>query len=185
MIPKWILRDQPGVQRARIEGKRAKWVMIQVGVWAPLRSETGLTTDWYMYCLGYQVCIWTWSQEHGGTTFLERDSCYKGNDAALEDPEAGESLWEADLLHLSHQALADPPLSPGLQERKHFFLGADLSRRYAQALPLDSTKGILQWSFLGSKDFIRLRLNIKCQDTFALRIYWNCVWETKYGVRYI
>lgn len=91
------------------------------------------------------MCIWMWSQEHGGTAFLERDSCYKGNDTALEDPEAGESHWEADLLHLSHQDLSDPPLSPGLLGcLKHFSLGADRSRRYAQALPLDSTEGILQ-----------------------------------------
>ena len=54
MIPKQDLRDQLGVHRAPIEGKWARWVMIQVGIWARLKSETGSTTDWYMYCLGYQ-----------------------------------------------------------------------------------------------------------------------------------
>lgn len=126
-----------------------------------------------MCCLGYQVSIWTWSQEHWGTSFLWRDSCYKGNDTASEDPEVGGSLWEADLLH---QSLSDPPLSPSLLwGLKHFSLGADCSYRYRQALPLDKTEGILPWSLLSSKDFIRLHLNIWCKDTFSIRIYLHCL----------
>lgn len=94
------MESERPTQWSPVEGKGARWVIIQVTFLSFFISGTGLATGWCFF-LGSHECIWAWRQEMGEPPSFRGQQLLQRKLNSLWWPRAWRSLWEAGLLCLS------------------------------------------------------------------------------------